>query len=284
MKKIILLLVGLVFLGTGCIFTQDKLNDPVIYSTTYPITYMMDYIYGDYSTINSIYPKDTNISEYELTDKQIKEYSENDLFIYNGLNNEKNIAKNFVDENNNILLIDATYTLAISSSEEELWLSPNNALMIAKNIRDSLKNYIENIEVLESIESNYDTLAEILSIMDADLRKIGNDATNDNNNTLVVSSDAYLYLENYGFNVISLENENNLSEDTLGTIQNNFKNGNYLGLVNEYGDTNEVINTLVDSYNATAINTNTLYNEPENTDYLSVMQEFISNLEALVNN
>ncbi len=284
MKKIIIMLIATLLLGSGCNFSSDKLNNPTIYSTTYPITFMIDYMYGDYSTINSIYPKDTDISEYELTSKQIQEYAKNDLFIYNGLNNEKNIAKNFVDENNDIFLIDATYSLAIYHSEEEIWLSPNNALMIAKNIHDNLNIYIDNIEILESIKNNYNNLSEILSVMDADLRQIGNTAINQNNNTLVVSSDAYLYLEDYGFNVISLENDSNLNEETLTSIKNNFKNNNYLGLINEYGDLNDIVNDLIDNYEAAEISTTTLYSEPESIDYLSSMQEFISNLEALVNN
>ena len=55
MKKLkILLLVSLSFLLTGC--KQDDFEDINIYTTVYPIEYITNYLYGEYSNINSIYP------------------------------------------------------------------------------------------------------------------------------------------------------------------------------------------------------------------------------------
>ena len=44
-----------------------------------------------------------------ITDKQIKEYSkETTLFVYNGLSNEKEIAKTFINKNKNMHIIDVS--------------------------------------------------------------------------------------------------------------------------------------------------------------------------------
>ena len=97
-------LVGIML--TGCSLTKDSLEDATIYTTVYPIEYLTESLYSDYATISSIYPSGADVSNYELTEKQIREYAKGDLFIYNGLGNEKNIAKDLINQNDNLLIID----------------------------------------------------------------------------------------------------------------------------------------------------------------------------------
>ena len=54
-KKIIILILGL-FTLTGCKFNlnNDNMKDINIYTTIYPIRYLINSLYGDYSTIKSI--------------------------------------------------------------------------------------------------------------------------------------------------------------------------------------------------------------------------------------
>lgn len=283
MKKILCLVFTIMF-ASACSFSSDPYDGATIYSTVYPITYLMEKLYGEYSTVDSIYPKDSIIEEYSLTDKQIKNYAnDSDIFVYLGLTDEKTIAKDFVNENSNILLVDATISLSINNSVEELWLSPNNYLMLAKNIRDNLYEALDNQYILETVDENYEYLSESLSIMDADLRQAGNNAISNNDNLLVVTSDAFLYLENYGFTVISLEDESNQSEEALAAIASNFKNGRYLALINEYGDENETVNSFINDYNASVINLSTFYSSNDDEDYLEAMSNFIISLEILIN-
>ena len=97
MKKIkIISIIFLCLLICGCSFKDGKLNDATIRTTVYPVEYITDYLYGDSSTISSIYPSDVDIESYNLTDKQINEYASSDLFVYIGLGKEKEIAKTFV--------------------------------------------------------------------------------------------------------------------------------------------------------------------------------------------
>ncbi len=280
MKKILLLAL-IVLSCSGCAFGKDKLEDSTIYTTISPITYLMDTLYGEYSEISSIYPADADLDSYELTDKQIKEYAECDLFIYNGTTNEKNTAREFINNNNDILIIDAAHSLTINESVEELWLSPNNYLMLAKNIKNNLIEYVTRVDIVEAITSNYDELAETLSIMDADLRKIGETAVSKNKNIIVASSDAFKYLENYGFKIISMDDETNKTDDAINNIKQNLIDNNYLTLINEYGNDNELINSIKDD-NTNVINISTMHNANADMDYISIMHEFISNLETIV--
>ena len=57
---------------SGC-FKNDTMEDIDIVVTKYPIEYAIKTLYGDYSTINSIYPNGIDTSSYNLTDKKIKE-------------------------------------------------------------------------------------------------------------------------------------------------------------------------------------------------------------------
>ena len=91
MKKIILLLLSILCL-TGC-FKRDTMEGINIYTTIYPITYVTEQLYGNYSNINSIYPNGVNVqledcencSNYTLTEKQLSDYSNGSLFIFSGL-------------------------------------------------------------------------------------------------------------------------------------------------------------------------------------------------------
>ncbi len=57
MKKIrlfILLLIMVIFLG-GCDLKPNNLDNATVYTTIYPLKYIIEYLYGDNSTIESNY-------------------------------------------------------------------------------------------------------------------------------------------------------------------------------------------------------------------------------------
>ena len=208
MKKIILsfTLVLSIFLTSGC-FNKKNMEEITINTTVYPITYIANTLYNDNATITSVYPNGVDLSKFKLTPKQNKEFSKADIFIYNGLTNEKDIAKEFIDNNKNISIIDISYGLKYNYGVEELWLAPNNFLMITKNVRDNLKNYVQSKYTKKTIDNNYKNLAETISIMDAELRLIAENAKQNDKNNIVVGNDTLKFLSSYGFNVISLKDE-----------------------------------------------------------------------------
>ena len=281
LKKIILMLIPLMFL-TGCNLKKDNLESATIYTTIYPIKYLTEFLYKDYATIESIYPRGADVVSYELTSKQIKKYAKADLFIYNGLSNEKTITKNLINKNKNLLIIDVSNGLSYTYGVKELWMSPNNYLMLAKNIKDYLKEYLDSKIIANYVDQKYEDLAEILSLKDAELRSIGKEAKEKGTNTIVVSDNVFKFLENYDFNVVSLDEET-LTEGTLNSIRNNFKKENYntiLVLDNNYTDN---INSIIKDYKAKAIDVKSMINvDSDNTDdYLTVMQDLIDNIRNI---
>ena len=279
--KKILILALMVFITCSCSIKKDDLEGATIYTTVYPIKYITNYLYGSYSTINSIYPKDCDLNSFKLTKKQIEYYANSNLFIYNGLTNEKEIAKSLINKNKDLLIIDVSYGLNVDNDSEELWLSPKNYLMLAKNIKDNLTNYLTSKYIIEQVNNNYSDFEEKISLMDANLRSIATQA--DDKNTIVTNSSTLNFLKDYGFNVISLQDEDNLKEIRLNNIKNKFKSGKYkyiLCIDKEIN--NDVITELVDNYKAQTIIVDSLTLSLDEDDYFNIMNKFIENIKTVL--
>ena len=282
--KIILIASLILLLTCGCDIKNKVLENATIYTTVYPVKYIVSYLYGEDSTIESIYPNGVDLEDYTLTEKQIDTYSKGDLFVYVGLGSEKEIAKSFINKNNDLLIIDATYGLSVSENILELWLAPNNFLMLCKNIKNSLNEYLDNSLKVDAVNKLYDELYASVSWVDAELRNIAREAKENNNNTLVVTNRTFKYLENYGFEVIVLEDLEELNaEKTLTDLKNNFKNGKYnaiLKLSSEEGS--ELEKELVDRYSAQEININDMITNSTTSDYIEIQYENIATLRNLL--
>ncbi len=282
-KKIIYLLIICIITltcTTGC-FESDELEESHITTTVYPIEYIVTRLYGK-GSITSIYPNETDINNYTLTDKQINDIAKSTtIFVYNAAN-EKEIAKALVDKNKNIQPINASdeYKYGI----EALWLSPNKYLMMADNIKTRLKELSTSKYAAEEIEQNYALLEEDLSTLDANLRNIAKSAKNNNKGPIVIAYDSFGFLEEYGFEVINITSENNITS----SIKNKFKNKTYKYIfVADKNKVSDSVKDLVDNYNAelVEINTMTTLTETErsnNDNYLTIMNEFLNNLSNII--
>lgn len=272
-----LVLGSLMLCLSGC--GEDSLKNSQVYTTVYPIEYLVNYLYGEESNVSSIYPKGADVETYELTDKQKENYSKGKLFVYNGLTSEKELAREFLNQNSDLLLIDVAYGLNYEYALEELWLSPNNFLMLAKNIRNNLVDYTTSTVTVEAIEQKYEEIEETLSFMDAELRSVATDAKKDGTSTLIVSSSKLAFLENYGFNVIILNGD--INEDSL---KNAFDEGTYTDVyLCDTDEKTEFITSLEEDYEANIISVDTLYTLSDdeannNENYLTIMRDFIDHI------
>lgn len=216
---------------TGCLFKRDTMEDIDIYTTIYPINYLTNYLYGDYSKIHSIYPSGVEVSEFNLSDKKLREYAHSDLFIFNSLDKDRDYAVKMINENKDLKVIDTSLSVSYEYSVRELWLNPNNFLMMAQNIKDGLNEYISNPYINDEIEKKYEELNKDLSKLDANLKEALKYATYD---TLVVDSDAFKFLENLlsdkSLTIISLDK----SEEV--TITYTVQNGDTLDKIAKEND------------------------------------------------
>lgn len=250
MKKIITLIFTLIIISTtsGCL-KRDNLEDIDIYTTSYPIEYITNRLYGEHSSVYSIYPSGVNIDEYTLTEKQIEDYSKASLFIFNGLAEEKNYVAPMFEYNKKIKIIDTTLSMDYEYGIEELWLNPSNFLMLAQNIKIGFNEYINNHYLKNDIEENYEQLKLEVSNLDAKIQLMADSSTT---KTIVVSDDLFKFLESkYGLTVISLEENDNLTDKTKADVINLINNGeiNYIfTLQNE-----DVNNTVTEIQSQTGV-------------------------------
>lgn len=282
-KKISLLLI-LLFSLTGC-GKKSNLDNATIYTTIYPVTYITNYLYGDKSTIQSIYPSGVDIDKYELTDKQIDNYSKGDLFAYVGLSKENDIAKKLYKKNRHLLLINVSYSLPSIDNLEELWLSPKSFLILLKNTKNSLNEYLNNSYKEEDVNKKYDELYNKVSWLDAELRSLGKTAKENGKSTIIVYNNSLNYLSDYGFNIISIEDIlNSNSENAKVDLQNKFKSTQYKSILKLNSEkNNDFVTNLVNQYKANVLSINDLVsNEDSAADYLTIQYENIATIRSIV--
>ena len=216
MKKIIIIFITLFFISGCSLFKRDEMENINVITTNYTLEYVVNYLYGDNSLVSSIYPDGVDIDNYTFTEKQIKDYSKKDLFVYMGVTSDSDQAVTFLNNNNKIKIIDATYGMNYKYTVDELWLNPSNLLMITQNIKNGLGEYITSTYLLKNIDSLYDELKVKLSNLDAEYKTSIENAPE---KTIVVNSDNLLFLEKYELNVISLDENNTNYERNLALFK-----------------------------------------------------------------
>ena len=204
MKKI-LMIIGCLFL-TGCSFLgfENNKESNEIYTTTYPSKFLIDYLYGDSATIYSIYPSGVDFREYQLSEKKLNEYSKSNLFVFNSQDIERDYAVQMININSDLKLIDVALNMKQNKEVEELWLNPYNYLMMARNTKDSLREYISDPYVNQEVDKKYSQLEYDLSKLDASYKE---SLANAKYKVIVSDRDLYHFLDKYNITVISLEED-----------------------------------------------------------------------------
>ena len=280
LKKICLLLC-IPFLLTSCTMNTDTMEDINIYTTTYPINYLINSLYSDHAKVYSIYPTGIDLTDYELSDRKLEEYSKSDLFIFNSLDKDRDYAVKMINLNSKLKVIDVATGMKYDYAIEELWLNPNNYLMMAENIKSGLAEYIDNPYLVEEIEQKFETLEYDISKLDADLTE---SIINANYNTIVVDNDMFLFLEKHGLKVISLEENDNLSTNKIDEVKSMIKNGQIKYIYTSSSTTNDTVKSLITEYEVEQIELNTLHSidggiTNSNDNYLTIMTNNINELK-----
>lgn len=282
-KKIIILILGL-FTLTGCKFNlnNDNMKDINIYTTIYPIRYLISSLYGDYSTIKSIYPSGVDPKDFELSDKKLTEYSKTDLFVFNSLDRDRDFAVDMINKNKKLKVIDVSMGMNYDYDISELWLNPYNYLMMAQNTKDGLLEYVSNPYLISNtdktgIEDKYEELKYNLSRLDADIKE---DISLAAYKTIVVDNNVFKFLEKYNLNVISLEETDELSDNTINEVKKLINNGSIKYIYSSSEETNSTCQNLINNYNVELVTLNTMKTidggiTNSNENYITVMNNNI---------
>lgn len=276
MKKI--LMGFLIILSLSGCFKRDNMEDITIYTTIYPLNYITDYLYGDNAKIYSVYPSGVDVTTYELTNKQIEDYSNNDLFVFNSLDRDRDYAVKMINKNKNLKIIDVALGMEVINSIEELWLNPYNYLMMAQNLKNGLNEYIENPYLIKEIDNNYEDLKLKLSKLDATIKTTVNSS---NYNTIVVDNHLFKFLEKYDLKVISLEEDDSLTQKKIDDVKRMINNGTIKYIYTKDNTTNDTVQKLLDTYKKVElIKINDMFSNDggvtnSNENYLTIMNDNI---------
>ncbi len=284
-RGFLLLILITIILLPGCTIKKDSMEDIDIYTTIYPIKYLISSLYGDNSTIYSIYPSGVNPNDFELSEKKLEEYSKTDLFVFNSLDHDRDYAVNMINKNKNLKVIDVSLGMTYINDIAELWLNPYNYLMMAQNTKNGLLEYITNPYLISNddktgIEDKYEELKYNLSTLDADMKE---DISLAKYKTIVVDNDMFKFLEKYNLTVISLEENDNLTETTINEVKKMINNSQIKYIYSANNETNNTCKNLIDNHNLELITLNTMQSidggiTNSNENYITVMH---NNLDLL---
>ena len=231
------------FILTGCdLLKMDNMENITIVTTNYPLEYLTTKLYGEHSLVRSMYPDGVDINKYEINNQMINTLSEEDLFIYYSFGQDKDIAVKLLNKNKKLLIIDGSLGMK-PDYLEELWLNPSNMLMTAQNIKTGLNQYINNAYLKKQIEINYETILLELSELDAEMKLTGENATS---KTIVSANKELNFLEKYGFEVISLDDDNTAIDKTIKEVNEMANRGQLKYIFKlQYDENSEVVNNLI---------------------------------------
>mgnify|MGYP002868277857 CR=1 FL=1 len=238
-----IILTPMILLCGGC--GNDSMDNIDIVVTNYPNEYVVKKLYENHATITSIYPDGVDINEYKVSDKQKKDISKVDLFVYNGLlEKERDLAVDLLAMNPNLKIIDTAYVLETDYSPEELWLNPSSLLMMSQNVRTALEEYISSTYLIKEVDTAYDDLKIELSEIDAEYRLA---VESSEHRTIVVADSALKYLEKFGLNVICIDTD--ASQKTMADAENYIIDGeiSYIITFKDLED-NENVAAILEAY------------------------------------
>lgn len=284
LKKLSILLIMLFGLS-GCSFQENTMEDINIYTTTYPIQFLIQNLYGEHSKIYSIYPTGVDLNDYELSDRKLEEYSKSDLFVFNSKDKDIQYAKKMRNLNSDLKIIDISTDMNVEYSIEELWLNPNNYLMMAENLREGLAEFINNPYLVEEIDEKFQTLQYEISKLDASLTDV---IENSEYDVIVVDNDLFQFLGKYGLKhkvkIISLEENEDLSANKLDEVKQLIQDEKIKYIYSADKESNATVKSLLDNYDVELITLNTMHSidggiTNSNDNYLTVMTNNITELK-----
>lgn len=287
LKKLsLLLIIPLLITGCNLNISNDSMENIEIYTTIYPINYLTNYLYGEHSKIHSIYPAGVDVDNYKLSKRKLKEYSSSDLFIFNSLDIDKDYAVEMINKNSKLKVIDVSLGMKYDKNVEELWLDPSNYLMMAQNIKDGLLEYINNPYLVSNkdktgIEDKFEDLKYDISKIDANLKEVVNNASY---KTIVTDTDILKYLEKYGITVISLEENEDLSSNTLSEVDKLISENKIKYIYSTKEETNSTAKNLIEKNKLELVTINTMRSVDggitnSNDNYITIMNNNIDLLK-----
>ena len=300
MKLILIFGLWFFFLFSSCTKEDQKSEEKSdqsfqVVSVNYPLHYFAQRIGGDF--IQTVYPipADGDPAYWNPDEKGIGLYQKTDLILDNGADYAKWMAKvslptsriintSNVFKDEYILLTEGT-THSHGPEGEHVhkgyafttWLDFSKAMKQAQAIRDALVAKLPDLKT--NFDLNYQKLADDLQYLDDEMKKI---SVSIQNTTLFASHPVYQYLgTGYNLNILSehWEPDQEPDKEQWDIFKSRLdKNPGNIMLWED--QPLESVARKLSSFGIRAVVFNPCANKPDSGDFLSVMNQNLSNLKA----
>lgn len=269
---------------------SDK-NELDMYTTVYPLQYIVEQIAGEYVNVETIYPPGADEHTYEPTQKEMINLAQADSLFYIGLGLE-----GFVDKAQATLKKENVSTYAVGESlaveqkddpDPHVWLDPILMVDMSTTIFEVLQEKLP--EHKTELEENYNELVQELKNLDQSFVSLIEQAKH---KEIIVSHAAYGYWEKrYGIEQISIAGKSSTSEPTqkeLQSIIQYVKENDLKYVLYEQNTSTKLTDVVkneanVDSLTLHNLSVRTDEDIKENKDYLSIMEGNMDTLRKALN-
>lgn len=288
---------------SGC--GQETNNDEnVVYTSIYPIQYIVEEISGESITTESIYPPGVDAHSYEPSSREMTQIAKGKAFIYLGAGMES-FAETAADslENQEVKLIevasldDSLFSHADDHAEHEghdhgdkdphIWLDPLRMIQMGKLIKGELGDVFP--EQKETFDINFKVFKEKMSNLD---NNFAQKLDSKKNKEILVAHSAYGYWEErYGIEQIAisgLSTNDEPSQKELTRIVSIAKEHDLHYVIFEQSGTDKVSDIIREQIQAEPLYMHNLESLTEDDiengeDYLSIMEKNLDVLDKATN-
>lgn len=273
-----------------------------VYTTVFPLYSMTKEIAGDTLEVESVYPKNVNMHNYEPSQKDILSYAKGDLFIYT--NHELDPVAKKIDETigNDVEVLEAFDNKDEFIKDEHhhehegedhdhdhhhgefdphVWLDPELSIQMAEKIKNKLIEL--NPDEKATYEANYETLKADLEDLSKELDEATKDKSRD---TVYISHESIGYLSNkYDFEQVGINglNDDEPSQKELTKMISDIKETKTPYILNEQNVSSRLTDMVAKETDVEFLPFHNLEaltdNDPEDATYQSLMRENIKSLE-----
>ncbi len=220
---------------------ENNSEEKVIYTTIYPLQFIVEELIGDFATVNTVVPNNGDVHNFDIPQKTLIDVAESDMYIYLGLDIEFNaddIGNALSNENVKVLEVGEKLNIELddddhgyeededhSHRDSHIWVNPNYVIDMAEIIKEEL--ILEYPTLNNEINENFEVLK-------ADLVKLDNDyktqLENTDLNTFVVSHDKFHHLGVYGIETIAVKSEAHSKDPSAKEVESIIETINELGI------------------------------------------------------
>lgn len=177
--------------GCGGVPNASTGEGPKVVGSFYPLAYVAERIAGDQGQVTNLTTPGVEPHDLELNVRQTAEVAGADLVVYErGVQPavDEAVAQNGPDH-----VVDAAQTVGLEGQDPHFWLDPNRMTKVAQAVR----NQLSDIDPRHAADyrKNFDTFRKQMHELDAAYQAGLAHCTID---TVVVSHDAFEYLQRYG--------------------------------------------------------------------------------------